>query len=460
MKKITTKFFSIIFCLAVLSVKISVAGDPTVSAPTPTQSAANVISLFSNAYSNVPVDTWSAVWDAADLSNYVIGTNDSVKKYSNLNYCGIEFTTQTIDASNMTHFHTDLWTPDATSFNIKLVDFGADGVYGGGDDTEQEIPFDATTSPAIVTNAWISFDIPLSQFTNLASKKHLAQLLYVSTNTTAFIDNVYFYSGGTTSAEPTVSAPVPTIPAQDVISLFSDAYNNVPVDTWSAVWDAADLSPYVIGTNDSVKKYTNLVFSGTEFTTQTVDATAMMYFHTDIWTPDASTFNIKLVDFGADGQYGGGDDTEQELAFNGSSNPAVVTNQWVSFDIPLSDFTGLTSRAHLAQLIYVSGGNTVYVDNVYFHKLSTGIENIQSVNNLFTAYPTLADASFNLRMNTATAGEAAQLTVANMLGQLVYEEAVSDQQLAISTGQFADGLYLVSVRQGNKIQTEKIIVRH
>jgi hypothetical protein len=41
----------------------------------------------------------------------------------------------------------------------------------------------------------------------------------------------------------------------------------------------------------------------------------------------------------------------------------------VSLDIPLSDFTGLTTRSHIAQLIFVGapfGNTTVYVDNVFF----------------------------------------------------------------------------------------------
>jgi hypothetical protein len=41
----------------------------------------------------------------------------------------------------------------------------------------------------------------------------------------------------------------------------------------------------------------------------------------------------------------------------------------VSLDIPLSDFTNLVTRGHMDRLItlVVSGSNTVYVDNVYFH---------------------------------------------------------------------------------------------
>ena len=88
----------------------------------------------------------------------------------------------------------------------------------------------------------------------------------------------------------------------------------------------------------------------------------MLYFHVDAWTPNMTTFRIKLVDFGANAAFGGGDDVEHEITV---SNPAQES--WISLNIPLSDFTGLTTRAHIAQLIYVgvpSGNTTVYIDNV------------------------------------------------------------------------------------------------
>ena len=82
--------------------------------------------MFSNSYANVPVDTWSASWDQANVADIQIGGN-STKKYSNLVFSGIEFTSAPINATSMTNFHMDIWTPDATTFHIKLVDFGADG---------------------------------------------------------------------------------------------------------------------------------------------------------------------------------------------------------------------------------------------------------------------------------------------------------------------------------------------
>ena len=189
------------------SEQIAIPG-PDVAAPTPTFPPAGVISLFSNAYPNVTVDTWSAVWDMADVSDVQIVGNDT-KLYSNLVYAGIEFTSQTIDATDMTHFHMDIWTADPTAlpavFKIKLVDFGANGAWSGGDDVEHELIFDANSNPALVSESWISFDIPLSNFTNLTTKAHLAQLVISGDPNTVYVDNIYFWDSTTSVNENTAT---------------------------------------------------------------------------------------------------------------------------------------------------------------------------------------------------------------------------------------------------------------
>ncbi|HQU72289.1 MAG TPA: hypothetical protein PLG66_08335, partial [Calditrichia bacterium] len=349
--------------------------EPTVAAPTPTRSQSEVVSLFSNAYTDVTVDTWSADWDNADVADIQVAGDDT-KKYTNLVFAGIEFTSQPVDASAMTHFYMDIWTPDATTaaaFRIKLVDFGADGAFGGGDDVEHELTLDESTTPAIASETWVGLAIPLADFTGLTTTGHLAQLIISGDLSTLYIDNVHFYNAaGGNPTEPTVAAPTPSVDAANVISMFSNAYTDVTVDTWSADWDNADVEDVLIAGDDN-KKYSNLIFAGIEFTSQTIDASAMETFHMDIWTPDPTAspavFRIKLVDFGADGAFGGGDDSEHELTFDAGSNPPLVTGQWISLDIALSDFTGLLGTGHLAQMILVAdpGPNTVFVDNIYFY---------------------------------------------------------------------------------------------
>ena len=137
----------------------------------------------------------------ANVSDIQINGNDT-KLYTNLNYAGIEFTSQTINASEMTNFTMDIWTPNPTSvpavFNIKLVDFGADGVWGT-DDSEHEITLDENTNPAIATSEWISLDVPLSDFSNLTSMEHLAQLIISGDLASIYVDNVYFYDNVTSA---------------------------------------------------------------------------------------------------------------------------------------------------------------------------------------------------------------------------------------------------------------------
>lgn len=166
---------------------------PTTGAPPPTVAAAKVISLFSDAYPNVSVDTWSASWDSADVGDVTLGT-DNVKKYTKLAFAGVELTSTPIDVSAMTHFHVDLWTSDATVFKVKLVDFGANKTFGGGDDSEHELTYDGSSTPALTKSAWLSLDIPLASFTGLQGKKALAQLIWSASNSTVYIDNVYFYT--------------------------------------------------------------------------------------------------------------------------------------------------------------------------------------------------------------------------------------------------------------------------
>ena len=148
-----------------------------------------------------------------------------------------------------------------------------------------------------------------------------------------------------------------------MISLFSDAYTDVPVDTWRTDWSAVDYTETTIA-GGNVKLYSNLNFVGIETVANQVDASSMTHFHVDYWTGNASVFRVKLVDFGADGGFEGGDDTEGEIEFT------VTPNTWVSLDIPLSDFAGLTNSEHMSQFIFSAapaGGANVYIDNVYFH---------------------------------------------------------------------------------------------
>jgi hypothetical protein len=159
--------------------------------------AANVIALYNsaNTYPNRPVATWGTSWSNDGAGPFlttptIAGTTSVVKKYTTMQYVGVDFSGTRIDASLMTTLHVDLWTPNASQFGVKLVGWD-NGVQGA----EAQVLFGSRT---IKPYGWISLEIPLSRFAgvNLAS---LGLLLWLDNQPnptekgTFFIDNVYFH---------------------------------------------------------------------------------------------------------------------------------------------------------------------------------------------------------------------------------------------------------------------------
>jgi hypothetical protein len=355
---------------------------PIVAAPMPMQDEGDVISLFSDSYMNAVVDTWRTDWSAATLTDVTIDGN-AMKLYTDLDFVGIEMVSSPQNLEGMTHMHLDVWTPDADSLLVKLVDFGGDGA-GGGNDTEGAVTFNAGTTPALVTQTWIGLDIELADFESagLGSLADVSQIILAATpagTSTLYVTNVYFYNdgagGGGGGGAPEVAAPAPTQDAADVISMFSDAYDDEPVDTWRTDWSAATLADIEVAGN-ATKEYTNLDFVGIEMVSAPLDISGMTHMHIDVWTPNADSFLLKLVDFGGDGA-GGGNDTEGPITFNAGSTPPLTKGGWVSLDILLTDMqsAGLGALTDINQLIFAAtpaGSATVYVDNVYFYNEEGG----------------------------------------------------------------------------------------
>ncbi len=166
-------------------------------------------------------------------------------------------------------------------------------------------------------------------------------------------------------AVPTTIAPAPTRLAADVISLFTTVYTNRGVDTWRTSWSANNnelTDPFVVS-GRNIKKYSLFNFVGVEFGIATpaniVDASTMTHFHVDLWSPNpSSNIEIQLVN-----------DASGTAAIGKYQTGQLGTGQWVSLDIPLANFTGLTAKNKLQQLLFVaSGPSVIYVDNVYFRK--------------------------------------------------------------------------------------------
>jgi len=328
---------------------------PPTIAPVPTTSADSVISLFSNVYDNVPVDVWNTFWEFSTAQTEELQVaGDDVLYYSDLNFVGIEFVSQTIDVSEMTHFHMDIWTPDPTAlpadFKVLLVDFGPNNTFDGGDDSSHELTF---TSPLLQTENWVSIDVPLSNFTGLTGKNNLAQMVLSGALPTVFVDNIYFYKGEDTGGGGSGSleaAPTPTQSESQVLSIFSDAYTNVDGTDFYPDWGQTTsvVEQAIQGNNTLV--YNTFNYQGIQLAANQ-DISGFTTLHIDVWTENASALNVYLISPGP---------VETPYAI------PVPTNGWLSLDIPLSNFAPV-DLADLFQLKFDGGGELIYLDNIYFY---------------------------------------------------------------------------------------------
>ena len=330
---------------------------PQIAAPAPTADPEDVISLFSDYYTNVNVDRWNTYWEnsTAETIEGILVEGDEIKRYKKLNFVGIEFTSQTIDISEMTRFHIDIWTSDPTAlpaaFKVLLVDFGPDNNFGGGDDASHEVAF---TSPVLKTESWVSLDVPLSDFAGLISKENLAQMVLSGDLTNVYIDNVYFYddgSGGGVSS-PTEAAPVPTDNEVDVISLYSDTYTDLEGTNFFPDWAQSTTATTVSIQGNPTWLLAGLDYQGVELA-NSVDLTDMSFLHLDFWSINSSNLNVYLISPG---------DPNVEKAYA----LTVPTTGWSSVDIPLGDFSPV-DLTDVFQMKF-DGNGTIYIDNIYFHK--------------------------------------------------------------------------------------------
>jgi hypothetical protein len=195
-------------------------------------------------------------------------------------------------------------------------------------------------------------------------------------------------------------------------------------------------------------KYTNLGFNGIETVKKAVDASSMTTLNMDVWSPNITVFNVKLVSFLGDGFAGGNGDSEANINVN------LTANQWNKISIPLKDFTdaGLKSLTELNQFIFTStpfGAGIAYVDNIYFSKPATGINEETSEVNI---YPNPVNNGGTLFIG----GNVMTIELYNVNGQKVIESNGS----SINVNGLPQGLYTVkSFDTNGMVNIHKVIVR-
>lgn len=160
------------------------------------------------------------------------------------------------------------------------------------------------------------------------------------------------------AAAPETAPDAPTYEAEEVISIFSDAYAAVEGINLNPNWGQSTVVTEETIAENTVLKYENLNYQGTTFETA-IDLSSKTRLNIDYFTGDASTLKFFLISPDGDDA----DDAAEEKAYE-----LDLTNQgqWNRAIIDLTHFSDVVDLSQVFQL-KVEGTGTVYFDNIFFY---------------------------------------------------------------------------------------------
>lgn len=156
----------------------TIATEPPAPAAEPTTDPADVISLYSDTYSNIAGIDYNPNWGQATVVSEIQVDGNNILKYEELNYQGTDFEGNPQDVSGMDFIHVNYWTHNAGSLKLFLISPGP---------VEEAYTFD------VVEQEWQTHRIPLTQFSGVDLTDVFQ--LKVEGGGTVHLDNIYFGIG-------------------------------------------------------------------------------------------------------------------------------------------------------------------------------------------------------------------------------------------------------------------------
>lgn len=159
------------------------AQSPTEAAPTPGHDAANVLSVYSDAYTAVSDVDLTQSW-GEDITSFANFGGDNYMKLTELGdsrmkpiYIG------TLDATGMEYLHFDIW-PEIDIYWMRIQ-------FQNWDDGSDDYDVSTTLS----ANTWNGVDIPLSVLNNVPiTAINVFTFFGPDDKPTIYVDNMYFYT--------------------------------------------------------------------------------------------------------------------------------------------------------------------------------------------------------------------------------------------------------------------------
>ena len=336
------------------------ATEPTAAAPTPTQDAANVTSVFSNTFTDVAGTNPRAFGnDGGAAFSLIQVAGDDVWRYDNTDFVGIQNDT---GFDSRTNFSMDIWVADDISFRAGLISF-TDPV------SREDVEVNLTGGQ------WTTIDVAIADLIPSAGTEGplpadptINQIIFdvLGTGVTAdiFVDNVFFYTdgggGGSTSALVNETFDAATSIDSWIRAGDADTFASEATLAFSASEGNPDGTLELAGTNtvDTAGRayiFQN-IFTGIDFTGVT---SARLTFDARLGAPlNASAIQLQTEIEG-----------EGTVNTNDIQNQGINESTWTTITV---DYSGITAgsnnffrfNVNIAAGAVIGAGTTLFIDNI------------------------------------------------------------------------------------------------
>ncbi len=315
------------------------------SAP-PARYAGDVISIFGDTYTNVPIEDYNPNWGqlgygSANIS-YDPGDGSTLLHYPNFNYQGMQLAGGQ-DASDMEYLHVDLWTLSTSAIKVSPVNSGTG-------------PGDALQTISHTIGSWTSVDIPIGDFTGM-TWDNVIQMKFDGGNGTTdaiYLDNIYFWKSSTCASTTIWDGTAWSNGAPDANSyaIINGAYSTGTNGDLTACVMQVDADMTIdTATDTSVGEI--LVTTGN---TLTIDKTSSLTVSGDFTNTGSVTLNSTADDFSS-------------LIVEGTASGDILYNRFVNvYDDTLGggwDFVGAPTGMTIADFISANGANIQVLGDDY-----------------------------------------------------------------------------------------------
>lgn len=144
---------------------------------------------------------------------------------------------------------------------------------------------------------------------------------------------------------------------------------------------------------------------------------------------------------------------------------AIAASNWTSFNLPFATYTSadsgfihISSYEGSAPPAQPHGNSVLFVDNLSFNNLITGVSEVNTQHTSFSFYPNPANTDITINIDGYIT-TAKTLSIYNVVGELVKSEIITQNQQIINTANLVNGIYLLEIKSGNYSEKQKLIIQ-